>query len=326
MIINTYDASHLLYRNFHVAKAINVGKENEGDLIVNYTVYLFMTSVFAQLKSSNAKQLFLFDPKSSTKIKKALDENYKSNRVSNPLVIQAKLMIIELLRKLGILVLEVDGLEADDVACWMSRYLNNQLIFLTEDKDWYSYVRGSNILVRPISNKVISFQTLLQSYSPIIDQILGDRSINDYHLSLEDLVHKLLSEKKAILGDGSDNIPGFDGIGNETAKKILVKLNKLENYTDFVGKSKVEKRFQAQIDRFVNNLKVLGYEHINHINLKVDFDTLLSNNVKPTKEELVSIFHEYSDKIDSKTFKNNAELYADLVHANNFDLELSYKI
>ena len=150
----------------------------------------------------------------------------------------------------------------------MSKNIKNPILFISEDKDWISYINYSTSLYRPIKDQVLNFDHLIKSYSPIIDKLieLGKVTINTPS-DMESIIHKLIIQSKSLDGDPSDNIKGFKGIGPKSKPSILINLNSVPTYYDYVGKTKAEKLLQSEIDRFINNTKVLGYEHIDGIDI-----------------------------------------------------------
>lgn len=105
------------------------------------------------------------------------------------------------LPKLGIKVVRLDGREGDDTIAMLCRELKDPLkIVMSDDKDMFQLVREDVHIWRPIAEQRISLSDF--------EEIVG-------HPFRETLL------RKAILGDGSDNIPGVEGVGPKTLDKIF---------------------------------------------------------------------------------------------------------
>lgn len=320
--IIAFDASHLIYRMYYVAK------NKLPDHLINGTIYFFFNSVFAVVRRNpGIPILFLNDSAGGTNYRKELNPEYKSNRVTNSDVVEARRRIQEYIDLLNLMQVGVLGFEADDLGYFLSRRVNNSITFISEDVDWISYVIHNKSVIHPIKEESVTFTTLLTKYGPWIDEICGDSDdvvgwLASKGHTLESYVHMLITQRKAILGDGSDHIKGFNKIGPKTAKEIIIKLNKLNDPRDFVGKSVAGKKFQSQIDRFFNNIKVLGYSHIDEHDLSPHFKDFKSSHItdyRPLIEKLAndidsSRFLKSIESINTSLIKSNVDITFDWVN------------
>lgn len=296
-LVKPFDASHLMYRMHFTAKGITPDPAYLGKT----TIFLFFQSIMATIRDDLSYfPVFLFDAKDSTKYRKDLDEKYKSNRTPNWDVINAKTVILKLLKDLNIFNLEVEGLEADDIGYLMSRMYDNPLLFVTEDVDWYSYITERNYVYRPISSEFKNFSDLLRTYGPILDQLGWEPTVQN--------VQKLLTHRKALLGDKSDKVSGWKGLGAKTANTLLVKLNKGEQFSDFKPKGKIETKFYSELPRFERNIKVLGYEHLHDI----DISSYFKFNI--VERDVLTIIQELAESIESEKLMNKAQYYTDIIN------------
>lgn len=317
------DGSHMTYRCYHVAKSQLPKKSNihdelsedeklaEAARLINMSVYLFFTTLFSVMKNNPfSKVVVLYDAKGSAGVRKEIDPEYKSNRTTNHVVIAIKSIITKHLPRLGVYWTELSGLEADDIAYWMSRHLSNNMLMVSEDKDWKSYVTPYTSLYRPINDEFIDYTSILKSLSSIIE---GLKLIKPDLVVNQDLVEKLISQKKAIYGDGSDNIVGFDGIGPKSIVKVIIELNSVDDYHKYRGKSKAEKALATGIDRFISNIRVLGYEHIHKIDLTPIF--------LYRSEYSTTALSELAAEIGSTRFSDNHRLTKLLSDHNNLGVD-----
>src|SRR5689334_10075772 len=115
-----------------------------------------------------------------------------------------------ILRAQGFPVLQVEGVEADDVigtlACRAARN-GQQVLISTADKDMAQLVDGSVTLVNTMSNSSLDRAGVKAKFDVYPEQII------DY---------------LALVGDTSDNIPGIEKVGPKTAAKWLNQYGTLD--------------------------------------------------------------------------------------------------
>lgn len=120
-------------------------------------------------------------------------------------------MTMELLSYAGIpsLRFNTDIREGDDIIYYLSKICNKGLV-LTDDRDMLQLVSDNISVRRPMADELITKDILLQDYETIYDFIVN----------------------KAIIGDGSDSIPGCcKGVSGGTSSQ-LIKLLKLVDGSD----------------------------------------------------------------------------------------------
>lgn len=146
-----------------------------------------------------------------------LSVSYKGTRSKTPDPLVSQLPLIgQVVRSLGISLIEKAGFEADDViATIATQAAQDQIdtIVVTGDRD--------------------SFQLVCDPY---IKVLYNRRGVSDYELLDEKGVENrmgvepaLYPEFAALRGDPSDNIPGVPGIGQKTAAKLLNQYGSLQN-------------------------------------------------------------------------------------------------
>jgi len=152
---------------------------------------------------------------------------YKANRKPMPEELATQFPLIErLLAALGIPVLSVPGVEADDVLASISlRAAERDLTCLiaTSDKDMAQVVSDRIWLLRPGGRGIDTAQQLLDP--------AGVEA--KYGVPPEQIVDLL-----SMVGDTSDNVPGVPGVGNKTAVRLLQQFGSLEGALDSADKVK----------------------------------------------------------------------------------------
>lgn len=139
---------------------------------------------------------------------------YKATREKAPEDLHAQVPVIEdLITKLGIPCLRVDGYEADDIIATLSTACTNAheaCHIVSGDKDLLQLVNEYTHVLRP--DKDAGF---IEVDSHEVETLWGVRpnQILDY---------------LSLTGDASDNVPGITGIGDKTAQKLIAQYGTLE--------------------------------------------------------------------------------------------------
>ena len=173
-----------------------------------------------------------FDLKAPT-FRHKMYADYKAGRHATPeeLLMQfspAK----EILRAMGLTVVEKEGYEADDIIgtlAYKAAASGCEAYVLTGDRDSLQLI-GDNVTVLLCTNtETINF----------------DRTefINHYGVEPTQFV-----DVKAIMGDKSDNIPGIAGIGEKGALKLISDFGTLENiYSELEGTDKISAKQKEKL-------------------------------------------------------------------------------
>mgnify|MGYP003134637929 CR=1 FL=1 len=119
---------------------------------------------------------------------------------------------MEYLNELPIIQITIDYVEADDVIAYAARHpiygFWNKII-VSSDKDFFQLCDDYTCVYRPIQDKVVSKQS-----------ILDDFGIHPNNFALA----------RAIAGDSSDNLPGVAGVGLKTVAKRFPFMANQEQY------------------------------------------------------------------------------------------------
>jgi len=135
--------------------------------------------------------------------------SYKANRDSQPDILYEQLSLVrELVDALGLLVIDAEGYEADDVLATlatMARDAGRDVLVVTGDRDSYQLVEDPHI--RVLYNKRGVSDYALYDEAGIVDRTgVHPRDYVAY---------------AALRGDPSDNLPGVPGVGEKTAAKLI---------------------------------------------------------------------------------------------------------
>ncbi|SDT16500.1 DNA polymerase I [Halopseudomonas xinjiangensis] len=193
------DGSSYLYRAFHALPPLTTSKGQPTGAIKG--VLNMLSSLRRQYPASPFA--VVFDAKGPT-FRDALFENYKSHRPPMPDELSSQIEPLHAcVRALGLPLLCVEGVEADDVigtlAC-QSAANGCPVIISTGDKDMAQLVDGHITLVNTMSGTVLDEAGVREKFG------VGPDCIIDF---------------LALMGDKSDNIPGVPGIGEKTAVGLI---------------------------------------------------------------------------------------------------------
>ncbi|RMG60655.1 MAG: DNA polymerase I, partial [Deltaproteobacteria bacterium] len=138
-------------------------------------------------------------------------EAYKETRQKMPEEMSLQLPLVkELVRRAGLALLEVEGVEADDVIATLATRGKEEglsVIIVSSDKDLCQLVGDGVVLFDSLKDRVIDADYVREKYGVPPERIV-------------DLI--------ALAGDQSDNIPGVPGIGDKTAASLLREYGSLD--------------------------------------------------------------------------------------------------
>jgi DNA polymerase-1 len=174
----------------------------------------------------------------------ALLPEYKAQRQETPEPLEKQIPVIkELTRAMGLVGVELDGVESDDLLAAQARMLANaghEVLIVSADKDFAQCVdeRVKILLPPPTANPKLGWR--LMDAAGVVEKFgVPPERIADF---------------LALVGDTSDNIPGIDGCGPKTATKWLTEFGSLEGVIAAAGSLKPE-RFREQVAARADDLR-----------------------------------------------------------------------
>lgn len=193
------DGSSYLYRAFHAFPPLtNAADEPTGAM---YGVLNMLKSLISQVQPTHIA--VVFDAKGKT-FRDEMFEQYKSHRPPMPDDLRKQIQPLhDMIRALGIPLLVVEGIEADDVigtlALQASR-LGKKVLISTGDKDMAQLVDDNIMLINTMNNSLLDREGVIEKYG---------------------IPPELIIDYLALMGDSADNIPGVAGVGEKTALGLL---------------------------------------------------------------------------------------------------------
>ncbi|KAM7262629.1 hypothetical protein ACFE04_000312 [Oxalis oulophora] len=162
---------------------------------------------------------------------------YKSNRPPTPdTIVQGVQYLKASLKAMSIKVIEVPGVEADDVIGTLAaRSVDTGfkvVRVVSPDKDFFQILCPSLRLLRiaPRGTGMVSF------------------GMEDFAKKYGDLEPSQFVDIISLVGDKADNIPGIDGIGDVRALQLISKFGTLEKLLECVDQVEEERTRQALIE------------------------------------------------------------------------------
>lgn len=175
----------------------------------------------------------VFDPPGPT-FREEIYADYKANRGETPPDIAAQFdPCIAMLRAMGLPVLQVPKVEADDVIGTLTKQAQQQgldVLIVTSDKDMAQLVNVHVHMLDTMKNVRMDPTGVVEKFGVPPERII---------------------DMLALMGDTSDNIPGVPGVGPKTAAKWLNEYGSLDALVanaDKVG-GKIGDAFRAHLHR-----------------------------------------------------------------------------
>ena len=198
----------------------------------------FMNSLLDVIRREKPDHLAVCFDKGGSVDRVEMYEEYKANRLETPDAIREAVPIIQdIIKAMHIPICEVEGYEADDIIGTLAKQAEKQgyeVFMVTPDKDFGQLVSKNIYMYRPsrMGNGI---------------EIWGIPEIQErFGVERPEQVIDYLG----MMGDASDNIPGFPGVGDKTAKKFIAQFGSMENLlanTDQL-KGKMKEKIEANKD------------------------------------------------------------------------------
>lgn len=206
------DSNSILNRAFYGVRYLSAK-----DGTPTNAIYGFLNILLKLIKEQEPDYICAaFDVKAPTFRHKQY-EGYKAQRKPMPEGLAAQMPLAkDVLRAMGVTILEKEGYEADDIIGTVARLCEESEIscfIATGDKD--------DLQLTSDKTKVILTVTK-SGYNETI--IYDDKAVKEkYHVTPTEFI-----DVKALMGDPSDNIPGVKGVGEKTAMSLIEKHHSIE--------------------------------------------------------------------------------------------------
>ncbi|KAK4271716.1 hypothetical protein QN277_020365 [Acacia crassicarpa] len=225
-----YRAYYKLLAKLHHGHLTNA--DGNGDWVL--TIFTALSLLIDVLEFIPSHVAVVFDH-DGLNFRHTLYPSYKSNRPPTPdTVVQGLQYLKASIKAMSIKVIEVPGVEADDVIGTLalrSVDAGYKVRVVSPDKDFFQIISPSLRLLRiaPRGDQIVSF------------------GVEEFTERYGCLKPSQFADMMALTGDRSDNIPGVDGIGDVHAAKLISKFGTLERLLGCVDQITEERIKEALI-------------------------------------------------------------------------------
>ena len=266
------DGSSYLYRAFHALPPLNTSSGQPTGAIKG--VLSMLRKLVVEYSPKN--MAVVFDAKGKT-FRDDIYPLYKANRPPMPDDLRSQIdPLKDAIRKMGFPLIEVSGVEADDVLgtlALQASELGISTLISTGDKDLAQLVNPHVTLVNTMTGTLMDEAGVMEKFG------VGPDNIIDY---------------LALIGDTSDNIPGVSKVGPKTAVKWLNLYGDMDGVISHAAeiKGKVGENLRDALEQLP-----LSYE-LATIKLDVPLDQTPEQLVleDPDDEALLALFKEFEFK------------------------------
>ena len=223
------DGSSYLFRAFHaLPELINAQGQQTG------AIYGVLNMLRKLVDTYQPKYMaVVFDAKGKT-FRDDLYPQYKAHRPPMPDELSSQVPpLLELVSASGLPMLQVPGVEADDVIGTLAGQATEagwKTVISTGDKDLAQLVNEQVSLINTMNDSVMDDQGVAEKFGVEPGQIIDFLS---------------------LVGDSADNIPGIPKVGPKTAAKWLSQYGSLDELVAHAGdvKGKVGENLRAHLDQ-----------------------------------------------------------------------------
>lgn len=266
------DGSSYFFRAFHALPPLTNSKGQPTGAI-----YGVANMVRRLIKDYKPEQIaVIFDAKGKT-FRDEWYPEYKAHRPPMPPELSNQFQpLIDILKAMGLPVLIIEGVEADDVIGTLASQAsahNRPVLISTGDKDMAQLVNEQVTLINTMSNQLLDIQGVKEKFGVSPEQII------DY---------------LSLIGDKVDNIPGVNKCGPKTAAKWLEQYQTLDNLvlnanaiTGKIGEYLRESLSQLPLSKKLVTIK-------SDLDLPLSFAELYPQ--EPNQEQLLSLVRELEFK------------------------------
>jgi len=263
------DGSSYLFRAFHAMPPLTNGKGQATGAI--FGVINMLGKLIEQYQPE--KMAVIFDAKGKT-FRHDMYSEYKAHRPPMPDELRTQIEPIhEIVKALGLPLLVIEGVEADDVMGTFAQQATeaqHDTLISTGDKDLAQLVNEHVTLINTMNDTLSTPESVIEKFGVRPDQII------DY---------------LALVGDSADNIPGIPKCGPKTAVKWLSSFGSIHNLVEnapMIG-GKIGENLRNNLDQLALSKELTT--------IKLDCDLPVNLNdiqrQQPDMARLQELFTEY---------------------------------
>ena len=247
------------------------------------TVFGFTLVLDEILRKENPSHIVAVFDAPGPSFRNELFEAYKANRDETPEEIKNSIpWIIKLLEAYQIPILQKEGFEADDIIGTLAREAEEkdfeEIYMMTPDKDFAQLVTEKTRMYKP-------------GRSGKQAEIIGVSEVREkFHVERPGQVIDIL----ALWGDSSDNVPGVQGIGEKTAKKLIAQYGSVEGLYEHIDQLKGKQK--ENLEKAKDQVKLSKQLVTIDVNVPVELDVDKSQRHELKEYEIEKLFAELDFK------------------------------
>ena len=256
MLVNTYkpviliDGSSYLFRAFHALPPLNNATGEPTGAI--YGVVNMIRNMLKEYKPDYIA--VIFDAKGKN-FRHTLYPDYKAHRPPMPPELGQQIPILhELLQAMGLPLLIIDAVEADDVIGTLAHQMRDceqKVLISTGDKDLAQLVDDHIQLINTMNKQQLDVPGVADKFGVPPERII------DY---------------LALIGDSSDNVPGIPKVGPKTAVKWITQYGDIDSiisHADEIG-GKVGENLRANLEQLRLSQQLVTLDCAVPLNTEID--------------------------------------------------------
>jgi DNA polymerase-1 len=279
------DGHSYLYRAFYATPYLSNAKG-----IPTNATYAFLSMIKKLMNDEKPDILIIVFDSKAPSFREDICKEYKAQRQPMPDNLSVQIPYVKvILQAMGLPILEKESFEADDIIGTLVDKLKNEnadIYIVTGDKDMTQLVSDKVFVLDKMKNLLIGEKEVVEKFG------VKPSHITDY---------------LALCGDTSDNIPGAPGIGDKTARELVVNfgaIDEIYNHIDKIKKASVKNKLMEGKDL------VYMSRELATIRLDVPIDIHIDElrQKEPDVESLRNIFRELEFTTlyrEIKTLKTN---------------------
>lgn len=272
------DAMALAYRAFFSMKNATLTAPDGTD---TRTLYGFTSALLKLLEEHQPEHIAVVFDKLGGKptFRDQLYDDYKAHRPPMPDEIKSNIPLVKrLVEAFDIPVLEVEGVEADDVIGTLAKRAEDEAVdavIFSADKDFRQLLSDRVSMLRP----------------PYMGETFDRETPETFREKYGGLEPRQFIDLLALMGDSADNVPGVPGIGEKTAVKLIDQYGSVEALIEHAADLKGKRAREGMTDhaddaRLSKRLVTIRTD----VDLDLDWHTL--RRTDPDLDEVNALFDE----------------------------------
>ncbi len=272
------DAFALAYRAFFSMKNATLTAPDGTD---TRTLYGFTSALLKLLEDHRPEHIAVVFDKLGGRptFRDQLYDDYKAHRPPMPSEIKTNVALIKrLVEAFDIPVIEVEGVEADDVIGTLAKRAEAEgvrAVIFSPDKDFRQLLSDCVCMLRP----------------PYMGETFDQETPETFAEKYGGLEPRQFIDLLALMGDAADNVPGVPGIGEKTAVQLIAEYGSVENLIEHAAELKGKRAREGMTNHAEDALLSKRLVTIaTDVELDLDWHTL--RRTDPDLDAIEALFNE----------------------------------